>query len=114
MSNRFSHICRIKDSKEFSNVFDGAKRRRFPYGVVFIQANTKQQPARLGVSVAKRSFKKAHDRNRWKRLVRESFRVHQNCFSGIDIVVVVRKEAEQCTNQTFLKSLAGVWQQLTR
>ena len=48
--------------------------------------------ARLGVVVAKRNVKLAVARNRLKRTVRESFRLQQSCLTGLDIVVVVKKD----------------------
>ena len=111
MSQHLPSSSRIRDSKDFSSTFKASKRRGFSYGTVFIRLNDSAVP-RLGISVAKRFFKKAHDRNRWKRLVRESFRTHKGLLSSIDVVVVVRKEAEQCSNQAFLASLNGVWNYL--
>jgi|GEM_PF-3976772 len=43
-------------------------------------------PARLGMAVAKKCAKRAVDRNRLKRLARESFRQHKHSLAGFDIV----------------------------
>lgn len=50
-------------------------------------------PARLGLVVAKKHLKRAIDRNRFKRLVRESFRSHQLQLAGLDVVVLARNGA---------------------
>jgi ribonuclease P protein component len=50
-------------------------------------------PARLGLVVAKKHLKRAVDRNRFKRLVRESFRSHQEQLAGLDVVVLARNGA---------------------
>ena len=48
---------------------------------------------RLGVVVTKKTFRDATDRNRAKRLIRESLRLLQNGFSEepLDIVVMARR-----------------------
>lgn len=48
--------------------------------------------ARLGIVVAKRNVKLAVDRNKLKRFVRESFRQQQQQLSGLDIVVIIKKD----------------------
>jgi ribonuclease P protein component len=48
--------------------------------------------ARLGIVVAKRNVKSAVARNKVKRLIRESFRKQQEQLSGLDVVVVVKKD----------------------
>lgn len=53
------------------------------------------EPARLGLVVGKKHLKKAVDRNRFKRLVRESFRHHQEQLKGLDIIVLARGAAKQ-------------------
>ncbi len=46
---------------------------------------------RLGLVIGKESVKLSVERNRLKRLIRDSFRLHQELLAGLDIVVVARK-----------------------
>ena len=48
---------------------------------------------RLGVIVAKRVLRRAVDRNRAKRLIRETFRCAKASLPALDIVVQVRSDA---------------------
>lgn len=57
---------------------------------VFATPGSQQQP-RLGIVVAKRNVKLAVERNRLKRAIRESFRHQCQQLTGLDIVVVVKK-----------------------
>lgn len=45
---------------------------------------------RLGLAISKKFLKAAVARNRVKRLIRESFRHHQELLDGLDIVVLAR------------------------
>lgn len=63
-----------------------------PYFKVLARTNEKPAP-RLGVVVSKKAIRHAVMRNKVKRLIRESFRTHQQILSGLDIVVLLRQEA---------------------
>ena len=69
--------------------------------------------ARLGLVIAKRQIRRAHERNRIKRLVRESFRqlpVRER--AALDIIVIARHAAEEHDNATIARALARHWQRL--
>jgi len=57
---------------------------------VFATQGGQQQP-RLGIVVAKRYVRLAVERNKLKRVIRESFRHQQKQLAGLDVVVVVKK-----------------------
>jgi ribonuclease P protein component len=54
--------------------------------------------ARLGLAVSRKVSKSAVQRNRIKRLVRESFRKHRAHLPALDIVVMARPGAAECDN----------------
>lgn len=60
---------------------------------------TDQEQARLGIVVAKRYVKLAVARNKLKRLIRESFRQQQQVLSGLDVVVIVKKNFDTVANE---------------
>lgn len=45
--------------------------------------------ARMGLIVAKRVVRHAHERNRHKRVCRETFRVHQGQLPAMDLVIQI-------------------------
>jgi ribonuclease P protein component len=70
--------------------------------------------ARLGVAVSRRVSGKAVTRNRIKRQIRESFRLHQTMLRGFDIFIVAQSRAAQAVNAELARSLRGHWNRLTR
>ena len=65
---------------------EGSSVKSFPLRMVYIQAeHDSNYPAQVGVSVPKRNFKKAVNRNRIKRLLRETYRKQkQLVYNSID------------------------------
>lgn len=70
---------RLKSKKLIGKLYEEGKSVKvFPLRMVYIQTeHTSKFPAQVGVSVPKRNFKKAVDRNRMKRLLRETYRKHK-------------------------------------
>ncbi len=57
---------------------------------------------RVGITVTKR-YGKAHERNRFKRIVREAYRqCHQKLPQGIDLNIKPRPLAHQATTQSIM------------
>lgn len=61
--------------------------------------------ARLGITVSKR-FGKSHERNRFKRIVREAFRLSRpSLIKGFDLNIRPRSQAKDVTSDAVLKEL---------
>lgn len=87
---RFGKSRRLLKSAEFDRVFD--RRRSQSDSLVVVYACENDLPhARLGLVVS-RKCGNAIVRNRWKRCLREAFRLAQHELpAGLDIVVLPRK-----------------------
>ena len=70
---------RLKSRKLIGRLYaEGNSVKSFPLRMMYLQTlHTSNFPAQVGVSVAKRNFKKAPDRNRLKRLMRETYRLQK-------------------------------------
>ena len=62
---------------------------------------------RLGLAITKKKVKRAHERNRIKRLTREYFRLHQHKLKGqVDILLTVKQFSNELENAEIVKQLA--------
>jgi len=94
-------------------VFASPKRSRDHLFTVLAAPND-SAACRLGLAIAKRHVKKAVERNRIKRLVRESFRHSREGLAGLDVVVLARSGAAAQGNRRLRDSLAQHWRRLAR
>lgn len=75
--------------------------------------DSKRSAPRLGLAIGKKHCRRAVDRNRLKRIVRESFRQHKDRLGELDIVVINNPAAAQASNAALFDSLARHWRRLS-
>lgn len=102
---------RLTRGVEFQRVFQQGKRLHAIGLNARAAANDVGSP-RLGMAIAKKALRRAHERNRIRRLVRESFRHHQSTLPAVDIVVMCRHEVLQMSNSELFLQLEGLWLRL--
>lgn len=68
--------------------------------------------ARLGLAISKRVSKRAVERNRIKRLVRESFRRVSRQLPAVDVMVMARSQAAGVDGAQLLAQLDDLWKKL--
>lgn len=80
MRYTFGKEERLKSRKIIGRLYEEGKSIKvFPLRMVYLQtSHTSDFPCQAGVSVPKRNFKRAVDRNRIKRLLRESYRLEKH------------------------------------
>lgn len=103
-SQAFTRAQRLLKPEQFTRVFRTGRRRGDPCFTV-IAASGPGPAARLGLAVSKKVSKSAVQRNRIKRLVRESFRQNGAHFGQLDIVVMARPGAASCDNAELANSI---------
>lgn len=70
---------RLKSRKKIDRLFaSGNRLQKFPLKAVYVVEPTELPGFQIAVSVPKKLFKRAVDRNLLKRRMREAFRIHQN------------------------------------
>lgn len=107
----FPPIVRLRSQHDFKNVFERPHKLSVDYLMAFCRQNTFHH-ARLGVSVPKRSFKRASDRNTVKRVIRESFRHHQLQLDSLDIVIVVRIPSSTFSKSELRACIEHLWRKV--
>ena len=104
----FSRELRLVAPNQFKFVFQEPLRASSPQITILARPNHADVP-RLGLTVAKKHLKRAHDRNRIKRLCRESFRLLQHKLPHWDFVIVAKKGIGNLDNQTLTHTLNKLW-----
>ncbi|OOS00918.1 ribonuclease P protein component [Haemophilus paracuniculus] len=104
----FSRELRLLVPVQFKAVFENPFRASTPELTLLARANQLEHP-RLGLTVAKKHLKRAHDRNRIKRIVRESFRLKQHELPNFDFVFVAKGGIGKLDNATLFAILEKLW-----
>lgn len=82
----------LKKNRDFQNVYRKGKSYANKYLVMYVLGNQTERN-RLGISVSKKVGNSVI-RHHLTRLIRESYRLHEDMFnSGLDIVVIARSTA---------------------
>ena len=83
----------LKKNKDFKFVYDHGKSYANRYLVMYVLKNNSDKN-RIGIQVSKKVGNSVI-RHRVKRLIKESYRLHEEMFnSGLDIVVIARATAK--------------------
>lgn len=105
----FCKSRRLLTSRDFSAVFDdSAVKAAHPQLLILAKPNQLNEP-RLGMVIAKKNLRLAVNRNRLKRLIRESFRAKHPYLPPIDAIVLARRGTEHLSNEELFEILNQLW-----
>lgn len=100
----FPREFRLLTPADFRHVFEKAHKSADAYFSVLVCVNAFGH-ARLGLAISKRTIRRAVDRNRIKRVIRERFRLNRNALDSLDIVVLARQAAVETDGHVLRGSL---------
>ncbi len=70
---------KLKSRKQIEKLFtEGKSVAKYPLRLVYLEHDNADAPFQISVSVSKKYFKKAVDRNYFKRILRETYRLNQS------------------------------------
>lgn len=113
----FPRNNRLIRPSEFQRVFrlsKASRKRVFIQGLGVRVCEGAEAQARLGLAISKKTFKRAVDRNRVKRLVRESFRHHLPDLPPVDVVILSHKELAGMDNAAIFQQLENLWRRVRK
>jgi ribonuclease P protein component len=88
------HTESLKKNYEFARVYKKGKYYRSRNLTLYILNDNKDRK-RIGITVSRKSYGRSVDRNRIRRLVRESYRSFEDKIEkNADMVFVIRKNSE--------------------
>lgn len=94
---------------DFDYVFKNANKLHCPQFIILYRKGQTEY-SRLGLVISKKKINKAWQRNRIKRMIRESFRLH--ALPCCDIVIIAKQGADNYDNQSIFNYLSTIWSRL--
>lgn len=110
---KFTPAQRLVRKVQFDVVYQRGAKLGDSCFLVLIKPND-LNAARLGLSVSARTVGNAVNRNRIKRVIRNSFRLHAAQLPAVDIVVNTRPGARAATNNLLAERLAQHWKNVVK
>ncbi|HEY6824297.1 MAG TPA: ribonuclease P protein component [Steroidobacteraceae bacterium] len=102
---------RLRRKGDFDDAYARGRRLSDGFFSVTVKVNDAGAP-RLGLAVAVKVAGSAVARNRLRRIIRESFRLHQRELPTVDLVVSARPAARTATAAALRTSLAMLWKRI--
>ena len=111
----FSRQRRLLTAGDYRWVFDKAAFKVSDQHLLILARPSQSSHSRLGLVIAKKHVKHAVDRNRIKRILRESFRtLEQPLDPPMDIVVLARKGLGELEKPALHKLFGKQWRRLAK
>jgi ribonuclease P protein component len=102
---------RLRRKRDFDAAYARGRRMGDGFFAVTVTMNDAGAP-RLGLAVAVRVAGGAVARNRIRRIIRESFRLHQREIPAVDLVVSARPKARAASGRQLHESLEALWKKV--
>ena len=107
----FFHLSsnqKLLTSDNYNFVFSKSQRFGNKSFTVLARKNDLGHP-RLGLAISKKCAKRAVDRNRIKRIFRESFRLHQHILPSVDIIAMCKSDVLKLDKKEMHKQIETQW-----
>ena len=88
-------------ARDYKKVFCAGMRHRGKFFLIICNPNENQGP-KLGLAISKKYCRLAAQRNKIKRIIRESFRKNKDKLKGFDIVVLNNKSTHAPAQKSYV------------
>ncbi|MBA2653596.1 MAG: ribonuclease P protein component [Gammaproteobacteria bacterium] len=103
---------RLAAAESFQKVYRNGRKFRH-HGISVLVCQNELAHSRIGISVAKKQVPRAVDRNRIKRIVRESFRLRRDDLTAnLDMVFLIYSTLLELSNHEIQLCLDFLWTKL--
>jgi ribonuclease P protein component len=110
---RFPKRSRLLEPQQFRAVFDHPQQRLSAGELLLLSRPNQCEHARIGIVIGKKVARRACDRNRFKRVIRESFR-QQPLLTGQDVIVLARRGIAALANAEINRRIQSLWLRLLK
>ncbi len=110
----FQRNRRLLKGADFQRVFDNSEIRVSHPKLLLLASTSDLGHARVGMVVSKKNCRKAVQRNRIKRVVRETFREAQSELNSLDVVFLARRGLNELEPAEQTRLLQDSWKRLSR
>ena len=107
----FKREHRLLHQHEFQSVFDDATRVVVPPFTLLFREN-RLGFTRLGMVIAKKAVGQSVDRNRIRRIIRESFRLSRRGLPEVDLIILARHDIKTFPIADLTQKVSKLWQRL--
>lgn len=107
----FKKNQRLITKAQYKQVFEKPDKVVMKEFLFLVRASSMDK-ARLGLAISKKNVAKATDRNRIKRLIRESFR--QSSLEEVDVVALARRGLHTLSNRELHCKLKKAWEKVNQ
>ncbi|MFA5959658.1 MAG: ribonuclease P protein component [Tatlockia sp.] len=108
--NGFDKTRRLLNKTDYNHVFEQAKKMVTSEFILLYRENTLGY-ARLGLALSKKMIARASDRNRIKRVLRETFRTSQ--LPAVDIIFLARHGVAKLESRAITAKLSKTWDKVS-
>jgi ribonuclease P protein component len=111
---KYGRELRLLTPAHFQQVFTNPPVKAVTAELTFLAIPNQFNHPRIGVTISKKRAKRAVDRNRIKRQIRESFRLKQYKIPAFDIIVIAKNGVVELTNDDLQERLNYLWRTISK
>ena len=112
MNLKLPQSMRITKAREYARIFKQGTHTHGEFWQIISNPSDNNNSS-LGLAVSKKIHKRAVDRNLFKRLAREAFRLNQDNLNGIDLVVMTKNHTK-ADNRALVADLQSLFSKVSQ